>query len=242
MIGADGRPDPHRVFHPPRWLKRLVGPLASRPRLMLAILIGVVVAGALSFTPNPLRPSTRALIAWDAAVGWFCLSMLYVMAKSDDCDMRIRARVQDEGQHFILGLVLVAAMVSIGAIAKELSLAKTDHDLVKAVRIALAFVTVMASWFLVQLVFALHYAHEYYAPEEGRHGGISRGLSFPDDDTPDYWDFLYFAVVLGVASQTADVSFKTKNLRRTGTVHGVVAFTFNTVVLALTINLLAGLF
>ncbi|MFV4649264.1 DUF1345 domain-containing protein, partial [Mycobacterium tuberculosis] len=66
--------------------------------------------------------------------------------------------------------------------------------------------------------------------------------AFPDDDTPDYWDFLYFAVVLGVASQTADVSFKTKMLRRVGAVHGVVAFTFNTVVLALTINLLAGLF
>jgi len=241
-IGNDGRPDHHRVFHPPAWLKRVVGPLASRPRMMTAIVIGAVVALGLVFIPNALRPSTRALFAWDAAVGWFCASMLYIMAKSDDCDMRIRARVQDEGQHFILGLVLVAAAISIGAIAKELSLAKTDHDLVKALRIALAFVTVMLSWFLVQLVFALHYAHEYYAPAEANHHAIARGLEFPDDDTPDYWDFLYFAVVLGVASQTADVSFRTKSLRRTGTVHGVIAFTFNTVVLALTINLLAGLF
>jgi len=108
--------------------------------------------------------------------------------------------------------------------------------------VALAFATVIASWFLVQLIFALHYAHEYYSPAPGHPERLAKGLVFPDDDTPDYWDFLYFAVVIGVASQTADVSFKTKALRRVGTVHGVIAFTFNTVVLALTINLLAGLF
>ena len=53
---------------------------------------------------------------------------------------------------------------------------------------------------------------------------------------------MHFAVVIGVASQTADIAFQSKALRRIGTVHGVIAFTFNTVVLALTINLVAGLF
>jgi uncharacterized membrane protein len=231
-----------RVFTPPAWLKRIAGPLATRPRLMAAIAVGVVTGVALSLVPNELRPSTRFLIAWDVGVLYFVVAMLLVMAASDDCDMRVRAAAQDEGQHFILGLVLVAAVISIGGIAKELSLAKTDHDLVKIFRVGLAFLTVIASWFLVQLVFALHYAHEYYSPHPDRPDEVTKGLQFPDDDTPDYWDFLYFAVVLGVASQTADVSFKTKMLRRIGTVHGVVAFTFNTVVLALTINLLAGLF
>jgi uncharacterized membrane protein len=232
---------PH-IFHPPAWLKRIAGPFASRPRLMAAIGFGAVVGLGLAFIPNDLRPSTRFLIAWDAGVLCFIVSMLMVMAASDDCDMRVRAAVQDEGQHFILGLVLIAAVISIGGIAKELSLAKADHATVKVFRVGLAFLTVIASWFLVQLIFALHYAHEYYSPHPERPDDITKGLEFPDDDTPDYWDFLYFAVVLGVASQTADVSFKTKMLRRVGTVHGVVAFTFNTVVLALTINLLAGLF
>lgn len=230
-----------RIFHPPLWFRRLLGPFATRPRLLAGIVVGILTGLALAFIPNALRPSTRFLLAWDAGVGWFCVGMLLVMAKADDKHMRVRACAQDEGQHFILGLVVVAAIISIGGIAKELSLAKTDHDLVKVLRVGLAFLTVMASWFLVQLIFALHYAHEYYMSKDG-HGPINKGLEFPDDDTPDYWDFLYFAVVLGVASQTADVSFKTKSLRRTGTVHGVIAFTFNTVVLALTINLLAGLF
>jgi uncharacterized membrane protein len=242
MNPRDPRPDHLRVFHPPAWLKRLAGPFATRPRLLGGVLVGLLVALVLTFVPNHFRPSTRALLTWDAGALWFCVSMLWVMFQSDDCDMRIRACVQDEGQHFILFLVLIAAVISIGAIAKELSLAKTDLGLVKLARIGLAFVTVIVSWFLVQLVFALHYAHEYYGPKPGHPHEISKGLVFPDDDTPDYWDFLYFAVVIGVASQTADVSFKTKALRRIGTVHGVIAFTFNTVVLALTINLLAGLF
>ena len=229
-----------RVFHPPKWLKSVTGPFASRPRLLGGILMGLMVGVLLAVVPNDLRRSTRALLTWDAGAGWFCITMMYAMARSDDCDMRARAAVQDEGQHYILFLVLTAAIISIGAIAGELSLAKADHGLVKIARVGLAFVTVIASWFLVQLIFALHYAHQYYS-SDGK-DGIAGGLVFPDDDTPDYWDFLYFAVVIGVASQTADVSFQTKSLRRVGTVHGVIAFTFNTVVLALTINLLAGLF
>ena len=229
-----------RVYHPPLWLKRITGPFASRPRLLSGIVVGVLAALALTFIPNELRRSTRALLVWDIGAGWFCITMMLAMARSDDCDMRARAAVQDEGQHFILFLVLTAAVISIGAIAGELSLAKADHGIVKIARVGLAFVTVIVSWFLVQLIFALHYAHQYYS-SDGK-DGIAGGLVFPDDDTPDYWDFLYFAVVIGVASQTADVSFQTKALRRVGTVHGVIAFTFNTVVLALTINLLAGLF
>jgi uncharacterized membrane protein len=229
------------VFHPPPWMRKVLGPFASRPRLVAAAGAGLLSAILFSIVPNDLRPSTRALLSWDIAAGCFCLSMLTAMAQSDDSTMRARAAVQDEGQHFILTLVLTAAIISIGAIAGELSLAKADHGAVRLARVGLAFATVVVSWFLVQLIFALHYAHEFYKPKPGGKGVVG-GLVFPDDDTPDYWDFLYFAVVIGVASQTADVSFKTKALRRVGTVHGVIAFTFNTVVLALTINLLAGLF
>ena len=105
---------------------------------------------------------------------------------------------------------------------------------------ALVFATVAASWFMVQLIFALHYAHEYYA--QGERGQDAGGLDFPGGEPPDYWDFLHFSIVIGVASQTADIAFTSKSLRRVGTVHGITAFVFNTVVLALTINLLAGLF
>ena len=225
------------------FIRRLpIGPFASRPRLVGAIAFGALIAVALALVPNALRPSTRTVLSWDGGCLWFIVATVVMMAGATGRDIKSRAADQDEGQHFILGLVLAAVVVSLGVIASELSLAKNAHGLEKTVRVAAAFGTVAVSWFVVQLAFALHYAHEYYSPDEESENCVAGGLAFPNDDEPDYWDFLYFSLVIGVASQTADVSFTSKPLRRTGSVHGVIAFTFNTVVLALTINLLAGLF
>ena len=218
----------------------LLGPLASRPRLLGSILVGVLVAVATGFVAADLRWSTRFIFAWDAMLLCFIGLTLPMMHACDETKIRSRASRQDEGQHFVLALAIIAAIASIVAIGFELSLAKSEHGLWKGLRVALAFATVAGSWLFVQIIFALHYAHEYYG--EGGGGRRRGGLKFPDDDTPDYWDFLHFAAIIGVAAQTADVAFTSKALRRTGTVHGMVAFVFNTVVLALTINLLAGLF
>ena len=222
-----------------------IGPFASRPRLVGAILAGVATGAAIWLSPLAIRPSTTFLIAWDVGCLWFIVGAFWLMRDQDENAMAKRAASQDDGRGFILAVVTLAAAASLGAIALELSLAKDEHGPLKAMRVAAAFGTVALSWLVVQLIYALHYAHEYYtaaddpADEDGRRGG----LCFPgDDETPDYWDFLHFACVLGVASQTADVQFTSKRMRRTGTVHSIVAFTYNTVVLALTINLCAGLF
>jgi uncharacterized membrane protein len=230
-----------KAYRPPRILRMLLGPLASRPRLMSAIAIGIVTALVLTFVPNALRPSTRGILAWDATLLTFLISTFMMMNECDGSMIKARAAEQDEGQHFILGLTIVAACISIVAIGAELSLAKDEHGWLRALRIVLAFATVAGSWLFVQMMFALHYAHEFFAEDEDEQTHRA-GLLFPGDESPDYWDFLHFAAVLGVAGQTADVAFASKSMRRTGTVHGMVAFIFNTVVLALTINLLAGLF
>ena len=224
------------------FIRRLpLGPFATRPRLVGAIAFGGLVATVLGLAPDGLSPSTVTVMSWDAGCLWFVVATVTMMMGSTGEQIQARAAEQDEGRHFILGLVLVAAAMSLGVIAVELSLAKNAHGLEKTLRVAAAFGTVAVSWFIVQLIFALHYAHEYYSPDEGGADRVARGLSFPNDDCPDYWDFLYFSLIIGVAAQTADVSFTAKLMRRTGAVHGVTAFVFNTVVLALTINLLAGL-
>jgi len=225
------RPLPHRF----------VQGLVSRPILTSALGVGLMAGVLFAFVPNPFTGNTRAIFAWDAGCLWFVLLMLRTMTNRHAVDIEQRAARQDEGRHFILGLVLVAAAASLTAVALELTIAKGAHGLEKILHVALAFVTVAISWFLVQLIFALHYAHEYYLPAvDGQ--GCRKGLGFPDHEPPDYWDFVHFAVVIGVASQTADISFISKPMRRLGTVHGLIAFSFNTIVLALTINLLAGLF
>jgi uncharacterized membrane protein len=217
----------------------------DRPRIVAAIVAGLAVAAVLQYGPGELRWSTRAIISWDCAALTFIVLMMRMMCDCGIDKIRARAAAQDEGQGITLSLSVISATASVLAIAAELSLAKNDHGIIKPLRVGLAFATIAISWFFVHLIFALHYAHEYYSPEtcpdqEGHQGRA--GLGFPGDESPDYWDFVHFAVIIGVASQTADISFTSKPLRRIGTVHGVLSFVFNTVVLALTINLLAGLF
>ncbi len=221
--------------------RRMLGAFVARPRLLLAVAAGAAVWAFCLFTPSGFNIVTSAILAWDATCLTFIALAIHMMWGADPARMRATAATQDQGQGVILTLAIAAAAASIWVIAQELSAAKADVGLVKALRVSLVFATVAASWFMVQLIFALHYAHEYYAPDDDtpRDAG---GLLFPGGEEPDYWDFVHFSVVIGVASQTADIAFTSKELRRIGTVHGIVAFTFNTVVLALTINLLAGLF
>ena len=67
------------------------------------------------------------------------------------------------------------------------------------------------------------------------------GLQFPGDDLPDYFDFFYFALVLGMTFQVSDVQITARKLRRLATAHGLLGFLFNTIILALTVNIAAGL-
>ena len=222
------------------------GGMGGRPRLLAALAVGVLANLALFLVPNALSWSTRAILAWDAALLCFLVLIFEMMSKCGIARIRARAAEQDEGRGLVLGLSIVAATAAVMTIGVELSLAKDEHGLLKGARVILAFATMAMSWLFVHLIFALHYAHEYYtaAPAETEEGedGVRGGLLFPGSDQPDYWDFLHFAVIIGVASQTADIAFTSRTLRRVGTVHGLVSFVFNTVVLALTINLLAGLF
>jgi uncharacterized membrane protein len=216
--------------------------LASRPRLLGAFLVGAVAALLIDKLDPTLPGVTASVIGWDVLCLVFLLTITAAMLQHTPEDIRARAAREDEGRGLILILVNIAAAASVAAIAAELSLAKSAHGIWKAGHVVLAFGTVALSWLMVQLVFALHYAHEYYDENPQCDGHDMKGLLFPGEELPDYWDFWHFAIVIGVAAQTADISFTSKALRRIGTVHSLVAFAFNTVIVALTINLLAGLF
>ena len=218
----------------------------GRPRLVAAAAVGLVVGAILHFTTTQLGWSTQAVLAWDATGLFFLGAVVEMMYGCPAARIPSQAAAQDEGQGLILGLSIFAAVASIMAIGIELSLAKGEHGLEKNLRVMLSFVTIAVSWLFIHVIFALHYAHEYYAPDptetDEEDDGLRGGLNFPGGQPPDYWDFLHFAVIIGVASQTADIEFTSKTQRRIGTIHGIVSFVFNTVVLALTINLMAGLF
>ncbi|HZP86561.1 MAG TPA: DUF1345 domain-containing protein, partial [Burkholderiales bacterium] len=162
---------------------------------------------------------------------------LHMMSGATHSHMRSRARTQDEGRYVVLALVIATSVVALLATAVELSAAKDMQGVVKAGHVALASLTVLSTWCVNQTMFALHYAHDFYQPCEA----ARRGLAFPGEEHPDYFDFLYAAAIIGTSGQTADVSFDTSAMRRLGLVHSVLSFFFNTIVLALTINIAAGL-
>ena len=118
----------------------------------------------------------------------------------------------------------------------ELSEAKAHPG--AGLRVMLAAGTIVLSWLFVQIVFAMHYAHLYYLAEES--GATKGGLEFGGEGAPDYWDFVHFSIVMGATAQTADITFSSKEMRRIGTVHTLVAFGFNTAILATMINLAAN--
>jgi uncharacterized membrane protein len=211
--------------------------LRARPRLFSCALLGVL---AVCLLPNSLAQHaiTRSIIAWNLGAGLYLVLALYMMFGSSHERMRHRAVLQDEGRFVVLFMVVVAAIVSLGAIVAELAVAKDYHGTFKAAHVALAVLTILTSWAFTQVMFALHYAHDYYATEA--RGGAG-GLIFPGGHAPDYGDFLYFACVIGTSGQTADVSFASRGMRRTGLVHCVLAFFFNATLLALTINIASGL-
>ena len=219
---------------------QIIGAFVARPRLLASILSGVA-AGLVFAYGTDMRTITAAALGWDVmCLVFWGLTTLY-MSNRDARAMRTHAAQADEGSAVVLILILLSSVVSMAAIVMELSAAKADHGAVRGFLVALAFFTVAMSWFFVQLNFAIHYAHAYYSEADGRPGDAG-GLAFPGTKTPDYWDFLHFSIVIGVASQTADIAFTDKSLRRLGTTHSLFAFAFNTVIVALTINVLASLF
>ena len=140
----------------------------------------------------------------------------------------------------ILVIILLAIIASFIAIAGLLAEAKEASHQLKGLRLGLAAATIILAWTVMQVVFTLHYAHEFYRPSGGEKS-IVEGLEFRGDNNPDYWDFFYFATSIGAASQTSDVSIRTKPLRRLVTLHAIISFFFNATVLALTINLAASM-
>ncbi len=209
---------------------RLVGTARHQPRLMLSAALAVVIY---LFLPATLEPQTRGIIAWDIGCAVFLIAVLTMMLRASIERMQRRAAFQDENRIAILVFSVTAVCVGLFAIGYELHLAKQSSG--ASWRIGLAALTIVLSWGFTHTIFALHYAHEYYEdPKKPR-------LVFPGGVPPDYTDFLYYALVVGMTCQVSDVQIAEREMRRLTLAHGVLSFFFNTVILALAINLAAGL-
>jgi uncharacterized membrane protein len=211
--------------------------LMARPRLFICALIGGATVWLL---PQSLaqQATTRVIIGWNVGAILYLLLAARMMIASTHAKMRARALQHDEGRILALALVVLAAVMCVGAIVAELAVVKELHGTLRYAHIGLAALTIVSSWAFTQMMFALHYAHDYYTSQARGQPG---GLAFPGDEAPDYGDFLYFACIIGTSAQTADVNISGRVMRRITLLHCVLAFFFNTTLLALTINIASGL-
>lgn len=230
-------PSPARPAGFRRHLPAIVRHLFDVPRLSFSIGLFIVLAIGLPQFVHWRFP-TILLVAWNIAVGLHLSLMMVMMASSDEATTLERARRLDEGALSILILSTIAGLAGLLAILAELAVVKDLTGFVRYSHIALAGMTVFTSWSFIHVMFALYYAHDWTLD---RAKGQRPGLHIPSENNPDYWDFLYVAIVIGTSGQTADVEFTSKHLRRIGLVHCMLAFFFNTTVLALTINIAASL-
>jgi uncharacterized membrane protein len=207
-----------------------------RPRVFFGAVAGVI---AIFFIPHTFKPAVRWALAWDIGGLVYLILALQLMMRFDATKIKVRASRADDSGFIILALILVAILASFAAMTGLAGEAKEAPKAEKLLYLGLAGLTLFVSWLVTQVVFTIHYAHLHYARGQDPKGGAP--LLFPEDDKPDYWDFFYFATSIGATSQTSDVAIRSKAMRRLVTLHAVVSFFFNTMVLAITINIAAGL-
>jgi uncharacterized membrane protein len=229
----------HALRHAPWYPVRIIG---AHPRLFVCLAIGIC---SYFLLPETARLISRLLISWNLATISFLASIALMMSQATPDTIRRNAALYDEGQNAILGLASVASIACLTAIIIQLGLVKESTGLLKAFHLSLALVTILTAWAFIHVMFALHYAHEYF--DEWRQDNKSKpqlrgGLEILGSDThPDYLDFAYYAFTIAVANATADINITSREMRRITLVHSVLSFFFNLALLGLTINIAASL-
>ena len=204
------------------------------PTALFRVLVcGVVLVVTLAVGMMLLPWQVAAMAAWDAAALTYVLWVWLTLWRADSETTRRWAGREDDtrrGAELILLFASVASLVGVGF--GLLKAAHTEGAAVAGITAA-AVLTVIVSWAAVHTVFTLRYAHLYMA-----HGG---GVNFNTADDPDYRDFAYLAFTIGMTYQVSDTNLQRKEIRRTALRHALLSYVFGTVIVAMTINVVAGL-
>ncbi|RDS80323.1 DUF1345 domain-containing protein [Dyella psychrodurans] len=224
---AEGKPAariPRRRWAPIRFV---------RARPWLAISAVVFVAAGIALVASGVKPASALLLSFDLGALLYLGMLMRLFNRTNAEHMCRQAHAQDSGRRSTLWIAVALSTVVLVALSTELHAAKSGG----AQAMGMAALSIVLSWLFMNTMYALHYAHGYY----GDFGKQHEGLEFPGTKQPDYWDFVYFAFVIGMCFQVSDVQITSHTLRRTALLHSVVAFFFNVFIIAISVNIAAGL-
>jgi uncharacterized membrane protein len=211
------------------WLHRPIHALRRRPHFSMAAATFLILLATLTGA-GFVDPTRGMLFAFDASALIFLAGVARMFANSPIETIRARVATQDAGRWGVLWISVAVCSVAVVSLALELHASHSGGVL----EIVLAATSLVLSWCFLNTMFALHYAHEYYMRAK------DKALLFPGTDEPDYWDFMYFAFVLGMTFQVSDVQIARRSVRRVALAHGMIAFFFDVFILALSVNVVAS--
>jgi len=202
------------------------------------ICVGIAIAVYLIVEIKNIDVLTHVMIGWDA----FSLSLLIMtwitFFITSAKQIRIQSKVQDPNKSVIFIIILICTLASFLTVLL-LIVTKKQSDSKAAWELPIAVAAMIFSWLLIHTSFTLRYAHIFYGDHETEPNTHAGGLEFPGDTLPDYLDFAYYSFVLGMTFQVSDVQITSRRFRRMALLHGILSFVFDTIMIALTINILA---
>ncbi|TSD67449.1 DUF1345 domain-containing protein [Inquilinus sp. KBS0705] len=218
--------------------KYLILRLDANYRLLVSFLVGVAAFFMVRHIPSVPEVT---LIVWIAVALSIIILDWITIIWAHPKEIREVASLEDSSRYMIFLFVMVASLVSLLAIVLLLKSSKGQDDATVGTYVILAMSAVVVSWWLVHTVFTMRYAHLFYTMDKGKKTPLG-GLEFPGNEKePDYMDFVYFSFVVGMTFQVSDVEISSKHIRRLAWAHGLIAFAFNTAIVALSINVISGL-
>ena len=213
--------------------------LDAHYRLVIAAITSTI---AWYFAHQSYPAPATILMTWVAFALTVIIMDWIIILTSHPKDVRKIAILEDSSRTLIFLFVIVASIISLGAIILLLHSVKGKSGEGVAFPVILSLTSVIVSWWLVHTLFTLRYAHLYYGTDkEAGNTKLYEGLNFPGEKLPDYLDFVYFSFVIGMTFQVSDVEISSRQIRRLALFHAILSFVFNTAIVALSINVVAGL-
>jgi uncharacterized membrane protein len=227
ITNLPGRKYPNNIFLKLRPIHRLL--IAFTAAAIMFLVIRKIV----------YDPIVMIMILWDTFCAVLLLNGWIVFFTCSPAQMRQIASKEDGSRILVFIIVLISSLASMGTILFLVLSKSSSPD--RGLYLAVAIAGMLLSWCMVHTTFCFHYTYMYYGDDDETPELHAEGLSFPEEKSPDYLDFAYFSFVIGMCFQVSDVSITSREMRRQVLVHSLLAFALNTFVVALTVNLIAGL-
>ena len=195
--------------------------------------VGTAVAVATAIG-TPVNATYGVLLGWDVGALVY-LVWVWQLNRGLDSEATAQAAVREDPTQPVTDVILlVAAVASLVAVIYAIADAGQSSGAAQALKLTLGITSIASSWFLVHTLFTMRYAREYYVDEDG-------GIDFNTADPPVWTDFAYLSFTIGMTFQVSDTDLQTSVLRRLALRQMLISYLFGAVIIAITINLVAGL-